>query len=178
MRIPLWLMLALAATSSPIGARQSIEAHYDALFPRDCSGQEIPAAIRQQLKSRLRTEFRKVNPTIEAIGVLEVECALDSSKKLLGAIVLGYGTVADQNHAYEQFRKRNDIHELLANEQYGVFQYDPALTTLRKTITVFRSERWRDYDVNIELKSPTALSVEAKGSYGNVAVKREFNVAW
>lgn len=177
-RIALWLTLALLATPATIGAEQSVESFYDARFPRNCSGQDVPTAVRQQLKSRLRSEFRKVNPAIEALGILEVECAFDDNKKLVGTLVLAYGTVADQDQAYEQFRKTKNIRELLASEQYGVFQFDPALMTLRKTITVFPSRRWRDYNVTIELKSATMLSLQANGSYGDNTFNQEFEILW
>jgi hypothetical protein len=176
-RLLLSLVLAVIVTCPLVGAKQS-ESFYDARFPRNCIGEQVPSAIRQQLKSRLRSEFRKINPGIGVIGVLEIACAFDEKEKLLGTVVLAYGTVADQDLAYERFRKTKNIHELLASEQYGIFQYDPSFTTLRRTITVFPSQRWRDYLVRIALKSAKRLSVQAKGSYGDGALKREFDIAW
>ena len=86
-----WIILALLAGVASIGAQQSVESFYDARFPRDCTAQSLSSAIRQQLKDKLRSEFMRVNPAIEAIGVLQIKCALDDNKKVLGALVLGYG---------------------------------------------------------------------------------------
>jgi hypothetical protein len=176
----LWIMPALLASLALIGAKQStsVERFYDARFPRDCGAQDVSSAVREQLKSQLRSEFKKVNPAIEAIGVLEIKCALDEKKTVLGAIVLAYGAAADLDQAYEQFEKTHDIYRLLANEQYGVFQYNPSLITLRKTLTVFPSQRWRDYFATIELTSTTRLLVRANGSYGDSPLRQEFNIAW
>lgn len=178
--MPLGIVLALLAGLVPIKAqqRQSIEAFYDSRFPVGCGAQNLSAASRLELKNKIRSELKKANPAIEAIGVLEIKCALDDNKRVLGAVVLGYGTVLDQNQAYEQFRKTGNILELLANEQYGVFQFDPSLTTLRKTLTVFPSQRWRDYQATLELRSAKNVIVLASGSYGDQALRQEFNISW
>ena len=178
LRTPIGVVLALLAALAPISAQQSIEAFYDARFPVGCSAQTLSSATRQELKNKLRSELKKANPAIEAIGVLEIRCALDDNKRVLGALVLGYGTVLNQNQAYEQFRKTGNIRELLASEQYGVFQFDPSLTTLRKTLTVFPSQRWRDYQATIELRAATKVVVLANGSYGDQALRQEFNISW
>jgi hypothetical protein len=178
LRTPIWVVLALLAALAPISAQQSVEAFYDARFPVGCSAQTLSSATRQELKNRLRSELKKANPAIEAIGVLEIRCALDDNKRVLGAVVLGYGTVLDQDQAYEQFRKTENIRELLANEQYGVFQFDSSLTTLRKTLTVFPSQRWRDYQATLELRSAKNVVVLANGSYGDQALRQEFNISW
>jgi hypothetical protein len=174
----LLLIMMLFAGRAPIAAEQSVESFYDARFPKDCGGQEMSSTKRQQVKSNLRAEFKKVNPVIEAVGVLEIKCALDDNRGLIGAVVLGYGTVADPDQAYDRFRQTGNIRELLANEQYGIFQYDPSLTTLRKTVAMFPSQRWRDYAVTIELPSATRLSLRANGSYGDGSLREEFNIAW
>lgn len=179
LRTPFWSVFALLAALVPINRqqRQSIEAFYDSRFPVGCSA-TLTSAARQELKTKLRSELKKANPAIEAIGVVEIKCALDDNKRVLGAVVLGYGTVLNQDQAYEQFRKTGNIRGLLANEQYGVFQFDPSLTTLRKTLTVFPSQRWRDYQATLELRSSTNVVVLANGSYGDQALKQEFNINW
>jgi hypothetical protein len=177
-RILSWTVLALFVGIVPTQAQQSIEAFYDARFPPACNGQEISPSLRQQLKSKLRSEFKKTNPMIEAIGVLEIKCAFDDKKKVLGAIVLGYGIVADPDGAYEHFRNSGEIGGWATAELFGVFQYNSSLTTLGKTLTVFRSRRWRDYLVDIELTSPTRLLLRGMGSYGDVPIREEFTIAW
>jgi len=89
-RKALWIVLLLASFTG-IGVAQSVESHYDARFPRGCSEQNVSPTIRQQLKSKLRSEFQRVNPTIEAIGILEIKCAENDYGKLIGAVVLAYG---------------------------------------------------------------------------------------
>lgn len=86
--------------------------------------------------------------------------------------------VLNQDEVYEQFRKSGNIRELLANEQYGVFQFDPSLITLRKTLTVFPSQRWRDYEATLELTAATKLVVVANGSYGDQTFRQEFSINW
>jgi hypothetical protein len=154
-----------------MGVGQSLESR----FPRGCRGENVRPRIRQQLESKLRSEFQKINPTIETIRILEIKCVFEGNQKLRGALVLAYGAVAGLDKAFEQFQKAGsrDAGKLLESEQYGVFQYDPSLTTLRKTLTIFASRRWRDYLVRIELTSPNKLSLRANGSYGDAPLKQE-----
>ena len=90
LRTPIWIVLALLAALLPINAqqRQSIEAFYDSRFPADCSAQTLSSASRQELKNKLRSELKKANPAIEAIGVLEIKCAFDDKKASVEILVI------------------------------------------------------------------------------------------
>lgn len=146
---------------------------------KDCASEALPPAIRQALKDTIRLEFQKVNPSIEDVVVLDIRCASDGAEKPLGAIVLGYGTVSDTDEADRQFRETRDIYALLANEQFGVFQYDASLTTLIKIIKVMPSRRWLDYRVTIELRGSDKLILNAAGAtYGDQPKIEEFNLFW
>ena len=168
----LLVAVLLAFSTFPIHLEaQSEEAFYDSRFPADCASNAIPQSQRQRMKAILRSEFKERVPAIEQIGVLDIQCARDANRRLLGAIVLGYGLVPNPQQIPSSPLKLN-------NEQFGVFQFDASLSNLRKTITMFPSQRWLDYSVNLEMPSATRLVVNGHGSYGDSRMREEFTVTW
>lgn len=160
----------------------SPEGLYYGRFPSGCTSTDVPVTTRRQLADRLRVEFKKVNVEVESIGVMDVKCARGPDNQVLGAVVLAYGTPPSLDAAYERFNKSPDksaaIQALLNNEQFGVFQFDGTLTSLTKTLTVMRSERWRDFDVSIELSSASEVAIKVGTTYSAPAVVHRIPLLW
>ena len=172
------LAAALVLTTAAPAAAQTTEEFYDARFPVACDAKAEPAGLRASLKARIRTELKRANATVESIAVLDIKCARASDGKLLGAVVLAYGTPRDMDATYAQFGSGKNIRALLDSEQYGLFQFDASLATLKTTIKVFPSQRWGDYIVKIDVPSPDVVVLEAGGSYTYPEFTERLKLIW
>ena len=178
-RCAIWTIVAVLLVAPPvIGSRQG-EALFEARALKDCASKQVRPTIGKQIEEKLRVEFQRVNPKIDNVTIVDIRCARTRDGIPMGAVILGYGRVADIRKAYDEFQTTHDIYSLLANEQFGVFQYSTSLARHIKTIKIIRSERWLDYSASIELTPANKLILRSKGAtYGDLAHQEQFDVAW
>ncbi len=102
-----------------------------------------------QLIGALRSSFQKKNPKLGQVGVLDLK-AWD----LLGPrLVLGWAIVSDH-----QFR--GDFND----EMFGVFVVSESLIRLERTVDIFPTERWFDYDVRFGRFTADSVEVLGRGA--------------
>lgn len=99
-----------------------------------------------KLISALRTSFQKKNPKLGQVGVLDLKAWYFLGPRL----ILGWAIVKDH-----QFR--GDFND----EMFGVFVVNESLTRVERTVDIFPTRSWFDYEVRFGRF--TADSVEVLG---------------
>jgi|GEM_PF-1153581 len=123
-----------------------------------------PAGDGCSIHARLNAEFRKRNPDIAHVRVVDVRPTLTEVPKYL---VLGWGIRADRT-----FRGKFD------DELFGLFLFDEALSSVEKVFDFIPTPRWHDTEVRITRVDASRAVLEARGeTYGGRLLRREYDLS-
>jgi hypothetical protein len=134
-----------------------------------CGGRGEPSPSQETagrtrgLLAALRDTLRARNPRIAQVAVLDLRAFDPDAGRY---VFVGYGVRAD--HVYSGS---------FADELFGVFVADSALSGITRTLDVFPTPRWRDYSMRISALTFDSVLVTGSGAtYGDGAVTKRY--AW
>lgn len=116
-----------------------------------------------QLVDAARSAFKKKNPVVETVTILETRSAAPRGPHVLIA---------------EGVRQDEDFHGNFEDELFGVFLLNSDQTRIEKVIDLIPTPRWRDYDLKIESLTTTRVVVTGHGdTYGDQPIRRIYDLA-
>jgi hypothetical protein len=122
---------------------------------------DAPKENQVSIIDKLKIEFRKRNPNIAFVRIVDVRPTLTEMPKYL---VLGWGIRADR-----AFKGSFE------DELFGVFLVDESLNKVEKVIDFIPTPRWLDTEARIASIDATKAIIKAKGeTYGGVLLQREY----
>jgi hypothetical protein len=111
----------------------------------------------------LKAEFRRRNPQIAHVKIVDVRPAMFEKPKYL---VLGWGIRADR-HFKGSFE----------DELFGLFIVDESLSAVEKVIDFIPTPRWHDTEMRIKKLDASVAVLEAKAeTYGYGLLRRTYNL--
>ena len=129
-------------------------------------GQTAPpptASDSCSILAKLKAEFRKHNPNIAHVRIVDTRPTLTEVPKYL---VLGWGIRADRT-----FRGT------LGDELFGLFLVDESLSSVERVMDFIPSPRWYDTEMRITRVDASGAVLEARGeTYGGRLFRREYDL--
>lgn len=114
--------------------------------------------------SKLNAEFRKRNPNIAHVRIVDVRPTLTEVPKYL---VLGWGIRADRT-----FRGNFE------DELFGLFLVDESLSEVEKVMDFIPTPRWLDAEMRIRRLNASEAVLEATGeTYGGSLLRRKYDMS-
>jgi len=117
---------------------------------------------QQGLLEDIRAEFQRRNPKIVTVRVLDSRPPFPGSYRRL---VVGWGIREDGAF-------KGDFND----ELFGVFVANDSLTAIERTVDIFPTERWGDYDVRIQSSKANTVTIVGRGdTYGDSRMRRTYD---
>lgn len=117
----------------------------------------------QVLSDNFRKLFTERNPLLVGIQVLESKPVSPKSSS---------------NHVYlvRAIRADNKFEGKFEDEQFGVFLVDVNKSQVIKTLDIFNTPRWNDYELKIKRVSPSKVIVSGRGAtYGDHPITKTYS---
>ena len=115
-----------------------------------------------QLVDAVRSAFKKKNPIVEKVTILETRSAAPRGPHVLIA---------------EGVRQDEEFHGNFEDELFGVFLLSSDQTRIEKVIELMPTPRWRDYALKIESLTTTRVVVTGQGdTYGDQPMRRIYDL--
>lgn len=123
-----------------------------------------PGGDACSILAKLNAEFRKRNPNIALVKIIDMRPTLTEAPKYL---VLGWGIRADRT-----FRGKFE------DELFGLFLVDESLSAVEKVMDFIPTPRWHDTEMRIQRLDASEAVIEATGeTYGGSLLRRKYDMS-
>ena len=155
---PMLILAVLAAADTPCARADQLQPSTLQLGGRD----EASIEYKYRLVKVVRAAFKKVNPIVETVTILE--------RRSLGP--MGPHVVIA-----EGVREDEDFHGKFEDELFGVFLLNADQESIEQVLEIMPTPRWRDYELKIKsLTARRVVVIGYGGSYNDGPIRRVYNI--